>query len=123
MAELESRYGPREITETTLAALARLSWPGNVRELRQAVHRATALCTTELSLEGLVPPRLMRSMQACPGADINDELLPVDRAVRDLMLSAYQRYGTIRRAAASLGMPKSTFADKAHRYGILPSKA
>jgi len=121
MRELEGRYGPREITETTMAALARLPWPGNIRELRQAVHRATALCTSELTLDGLVPPRLRETMSACPGA-LDDDLLPVDRAVRDMMLSAYQRYGTIRRAAASLGMPKSTFADKAHRYGILPRR-
>lgn len=121
MRELEARYGPREITEQTLAALGRLSWPGNIRELRQAVHRGTALCTSELTLDGLVPPRL-RQARYQPGESATD-LQPIDRAVRDMMLSAYQRYGTIRRAAASLGMPKSTFADKAHRYGIIPKRA
>jgi len=121
MLGLEARYGRRTIADATLSELAGLSWPGNVRELRQAVHRATALCSTILELDTLVPPRV-REESPGYGGGMDAELIPTERAVRDLLLGAYQRYGSIRRAAASLGMAKSTFADRAHRFGILPAR-
>jgi len=45
-------------------------------------------------------------------------LPPVDAHVRDLMMDALERYGSVRRAAEALGMPKSTFSDRARRLGI-----
>jgi transcriptional regulator of acetoin/glycerol metabolism len=43
---------------------------------------------------------------------------PIDAAMRDMMLDAYERHGSIRGAAAALQIPKSTFADRARRLGI-----
>jgi DNA-binding NtrC family response regulator len=117
MAELAGRYGPRTIGPETLELLGRLYWAGNIRELRQAVHRAMALSTGPLSFDVLVPPKMRRWAL---GADAEQApLLPLDQAARDLMSSAYRQHGSIRRAARALGIPKSTFADRARRYGIV----
>ena len=38
--------------------------------------------------------------------------------VKDAMVEALQRYGSLRSAADSMGMAKSTFADRARRLGV-----
>jgi len=44
------------------------------------------------------------------------ELPPFEAMKRDAILDAYRRFGSIRKAAASLGIAKSTFADYLRRY-------
>jgi transcriptional regulator with GAF, ATPase, and Fis domain len=144
MAELEPEFGRRAIQRDALAALAQHPWPGNVRELRHAVHRASALSRSELRVEDLLPrrstmpylerrplgPRPPAAADApgppgphgphgphgpAPGATVN----LVDATLRDLLRDAYRRHGSVRRAAAALGLPKSTFADRARKLGVL----
>ena len=45
-------------------------------------------------------------------------LAPYEAMLRDAMEDALRRRGSIRGAASQLGMPKSTFADKAKQWGI-----
>jgi hypothetical protein len=47
-------------------------------------------------------------------------LVPYERVLRSAMERAIAAHGTIRAAASYLGMPKSTFADRAARWGLLP---
>jgi hypothetical protein len=42
--------------------------------------------------------------------------------LRDAMVDALTRYRSIRRAARHLGMPTSTFADKAWAWGLIAAK-
>ena len=131
MREFAREFGQREIARTTMHALRQHPWLGNVRELRGAVMRAMALCPYELTLEQLLPtspPTAARSpgnppkrpMRACAPRRryALGDLAPVDTMLRDQMLDALERYGSIRGAASSLGMAKSTFADRARRLGI-----
>jgi transcriptional regulator of acetoin/glycerol metabolism len=39
--------------------------------------------------------------------------------LRDAMRQALRQHGTIRAAAHALGMPKSTFADRAKEWGLV----
>ena len=48
-----------------------------------------------------------------------EQLVPYLAMLRGAMEQALQQYGSIRLAAASLGMPKSTFADRAKQWGLL----
>ena len=143
LAELEPEFGPREVGAETMAALQAHRWPGNVRELRHAVHRAVALSSHRLRLEDLLPaprrratPLETRPVQAgqpaprpppagtgepttavpepvadLPAAPIN----LVEAAMEKMLLDAYRRHGSVRKAARSLGMPKSTFAERLRR--------
>ena len=124
LAELEPEFGCREIGGEALAALAAYPWPGNVRELRHAVHRAAALSANQLRLEDLLPRRIAaltasRAAQPPPPPLRPDDLRPFEVALRDLLSAAYRQHGSVRRAAAALGIPKSTFADRARKLGII----
>jgi hypothetical protein len=47
-----------------------------------------------------------------------EELVPYQAMMRGAMEAALQQYGSIRLAAKSLGMPKSTFADRARLWNL-----
>jgi flagellar biosynthesis/type III secretory pathway M-ring protein FliF/YscJ len=46
--------------------------------------------------------------------------VPYERVLRTEMERAIAAHGTIRAAANHLGMPKSTFADRAQKWGLVP---
>ncbi len=122
--ELATKHGPRQVEPRTMQALRAHPWPGNVRELRHAVERAVTLCSDELSLEALLP----RPIASLSGWHLDDPPARTRRAKdgtsdgvtqqRDQMSRALAEHGSLRRAAAALGIPKSTFADRARRLGI-----
>ncbi len=131
--------GPRASVET-LAALARYSWPGNVRELLNAVRRATLLGDGELRLADMLPrdalqpraapaPRPYRAADGLAPAPFTVQELaatggPSLRDVtRTMMEQALHQFGSHRRAAAALGVSKSTFHDRARRFGLAPPGA
>lgn len=121
--ELVPDFGPRHISPETLDTLSEYFWPGNVRELRHAVQRATALSQDELSVDDMLPPERMRRRTEpidpvpVPVARESGEPISLFETVtRNLIVDAYERYGSIRRAAKAVGMPRSTFADRLRRY-------
>ncbi len=126
------RHG-RTISRATMQALSSYHWPGNVRELRHALQRAMTLCDSELTVDHLLPPDVRPPPQLHPvllaarkrrnpgwgaGEPRGGALSPIDALLRDTMLDYLDRHGSLRRAAKALGMPKSTFADHAARFGI-----
>ena len=134
---LRERMGDiRELVESMLAAdgvmptianeaweaLGGYNWPGNVRELRHAVSRALALGGDVLGPADFFPElRLGRRIQlgAVP-LPPSDPLAPYQSMMRGAMEHALQAHGSIRAAASHLGMAKSTFADKAKAWGLVP---
>jgi transcriptional regulator of acetoin/glycerol metabolism len=85
------------------------------------VHRAAVLSGPQLRLEDLLPRRtLVYAARHPPATGAAEPCINlVDATLRDLLHDAYRRYGSVRRAAAALGLPKSTFADRARKLGIL----
>ena len=61
---------------------------------------------------GLVPPPAPLPSPALAS------LAGYEAMVKDAMAEALQRHGSLRAAADSMGMAKSTFADRARRLGI-----
>ncbi len=116
LEEIEPKIGRRRISLSVLRALEEYPWPGNVRELRQAVARAATLCADQLELDALLPRRQVKKA-AVAGAPV-----PLSDLMRRALGTAYTDHGSIRRAAAALKVPKSTFADRAKRLGISTQK-
>ena len=116
--EHTAEHGRKTITEDGWRALAGFSWPGNVRELRHAVARAVALGGTDLTAEDFFPE--LRFGRSPIGASAAAPLVPYQAIMRGAMEQALMTYGTIRAAANHLGMAKSTFAEKAKAWGLLP---
>lgn len=134
LEELEPSYGPRRVPDSAMRALLAYSWPGNVRELRHALRRAAVLCDDELTPEALLPARQASELSAPPppshhphapalGAAGAGAASHYELALRSAMQDAYGRWGSLRSAARALGMPKSTFADRARRFGIVGGSA
>ena len=120
LAELAPEHGPKLLSDAAWKALAESRWPGNVRELRHAVVRAVALGGDHLEPEHFFPElRLAWSPALGEVADV-EPLVPYERVLRGAMERAIAAHGSIRAAASHLGMPKSTFADRAQRWGLLP---
>jgi transcriptional regulator with PAS, ATPase and Fis domain len=128
LAELAPDFGDKQVTEEAWHALASYSWPGNIRELRHAVARAVTLGSVELSAADFFPhlnarPRRV-TLPVRNGVDgreydENGALVPYQAMLKTAMAQALHEHGSIRAAAMSLGMPKSTFADRAREWQLL----
>jgi transcriptional regulator with PAS, ATPase and Fis domain len=126
--ELAHEHGPRRLSDAARAAIREHRWPGNVRELRQALTRAVNVSTSLIEPEDLFPPlpgqpspvaALEPDVLGLPPLPPGVELAPYEALVRETLHRALVKYGSIRAAASALGIAKSTFADKARRYGLI----
>lgn len=126
LTELEPDFGRKRITEEGWKALTAHSWPGNIRELRHAIARAVTLGDEELGPRDLFQDLNLagRAVASSPyqmamAGPEGDALVPHEAMLCDAMRQALRQHGTIRAAAQALGMPKSTFADRAKEWGLL----
>ncbi len=120
--ELAPEFGEKLVTADGWQALTTYAWPGNVRELRHAVARAVTLGGRELGARDFFPSYQLRGLRLQTEAEVDPALVPYQAMMRVSMQQALQTHGTIRAAAMSLGMPKSTFADRARQWGLLSSR-
>lgn len=96
----------------TMQALTQYSWPGNIRELQNFIERAVILSPESV----LAPPfpELVRLKEATAGDPV--ALVDVERAhIRRILL---QVNGELTRAAALLGIPRTTLFYKIRRLGV-----
>jgi len=120
LAELAPEHGERTLSDGAWKALADNRWPGNVRELRHSVVRAVALGGEQLEAEHFFPELRLAWSRALDDVPDAEPLVPYERVLRGAMERAIAAHGTIRAAASHLGMPKSTFADRAQKWGLIP---
>jgi DNA-binding NtrC family response regulator len=124
--ELAPEHGMRKLADDAWSALGNYAWPGNVRELRHAVARAVALGDGELGSRDFFPDLGMglarHTLGTAPPPADPENLAPYEAMLRGAMEQALRSHGSIRAAAEQLGMPKSTFADKAKAWGLAPRR-
>jgi transcriptional regulator with PAS, ATPase and Fis domain len=127
LAELAHEHGEHRLSDAARAAIREHRWPGNVRELRQAMTRAVTVASDVIEPEHLFPPMPGQPLPFIPEPDATAmpplppgvELAPYEALVRETLHRALLKHGSIRAAAGALGIAKSTFADKARRYGLV----
>ena len=112
----------RGVDDCVMDIFMTFSWPGNIRELRNIVERAVIIS----SGDEITPDAL--HLYTSESHDTHNEtpahiLEPVSdlkTAMEKLELEyinrAYDQYGNVRDAAASLGMSASTFVRKRQRF-------
>ena len=117
--EFNRRYGlKKEFTHGAVQAMLEYDWPGNVRELRNVVERMVVMSGSDQVYAEDLPFRPSRG----PAVFAPDAERPIDLKglVEEFeyryLAQAYERYGNVRTAAASLGMDASTFVRKRKRY-------
>ena len=117
LADLANEVGRRRATLSAdaLQALQDYDWPGNIRELSNVLERAVLLAAGEtlliddLRFEGTRPP-----------GDLDDSacLTLEELELRHVVRVLKEEGGHVGRAAARLGVPRSTLYQKIKRYGI-----
>jgi PAS domain S-box-containing protein len=115
LEEVNERYGySRRFSGPVMDCMLRYSWPGNVRELRNIVERLVVTARSdEIGVESL-PLELS-------GRDVQQAVQPLGfKALRmaheaDVVRAAVERFGSIGRAAAHLGISESTVKRKVRR--------
>jgi two-component system, NtrC family, response regulator GlrR len=114
----------RRVSDDAWAAMEAYEWPGNARELRHAVIRAMTLGDELLEAKDFFPDiNVRRALGARRTSASGEPLAAYQTPVYEEMLRSLTTHGSIRRAAAAIGMPKSTFADRAHLWGLVPRRA
>jgi DNA-binding NtrC family response regulator len=120
LARLARSRGQRVplLTPAAAAALRDHLWPGNVRELRNRLERALGLSVeaAQLSAQAIFPEETLQDEQtervmSLAEARQRAERLHIEEAMR-------QTGGEIGRAAALLGVSRTTLWDKMRRLGL-----
>jgi transcriptional regulator of acetoin/glycerol metabolism len=103
-----------------MTALEVYNWPGNIRELRNVLERAALICK-----DGVIRHEDLHFQLARASAKPASDAFPTDT---DMTLNEMERQhisnvlrkekGKVDRAAATLGIPRSSLYVKLKQYGI-----
>jgi transcriptional regulator with PAS, ATPase and Fis domain len=106
------------VTDEVLHNFMRYAWPGNVRELKHTIEHAGILCTGGLIATGHLPSELQHyARDQAIGTDGGEPSL----TERDRYLAALERARWNKsRAAAGLGVSRTTLYRKLRELGIEP---
>lgn len=116
------KYGfNKTITASALGVLIDYEWPGNVRELRNVIERAI-VTSAEMVIGDF--SFLSQGGNSLAAVSQEDDYAPVNlkHAVEEFEKKMIQKhlakYGSLRKAARSLGASQTTIWRKASQYGI-----
>jgi len=103
-----------------MTALQNYNWPGNIRELRNVLERAALLCKDGVIHQDDLHFQLARAA-ATPASvmyspDVDMTLEELER--QHIIFVLANEHGKVDRAAAKLGIPRSSLYVKIKRYGI-----
>ncbi len=113
------------LTKPALDALERYRWPGNVRELENVVERLVALTELDAITPDDLPAEVNGTLHTAKGVylDLTPQGIDMPAAIeeleRKLITKALQMSGGVKaRAAALLGLNRTTLVEKIKRSGI-----
>ena len=110
-----------ELRDDAIAWLESQPWPGNVRELENTIERAVVLASgDELGVDDVRPPdRAATAAPATAAPAAGGDVLTLDELERRHILDVLARCdGGKTRAAALLGINRTTLWKKLRQYGI-----
>ncbi len=113
------------LDKAALVALERYHWPGNVRELENVMERLVALADGDLITADELPPEIVDQGRGPQGLclDLSPQGIDMPSAIADLERKLIARAlelggGVKARAAALLGLNRTTLVEKMRRLGI-----
>ena len=122
LGEFSRRHGKRatDIAPDVMTAFMRYHWPGNIRELRNVVERMVVLTEGKLLELDTLPPEQGRSSFSTHSAEEGGSLVHlVGGLEREIIQQALDSCrGNKARAAAALGIPRSTLYYRMKRLGM-----
>jgi transcriptional regulator with PAS, ATPase and Fis domain len=109
----KTRKPIRRVAPEALAALRKYSFPGNVRELENAMEHAFVMCHDDEIQPQHLPVAITSAGDTVKG------ITPEKRSEREVVLEALRRnQGNRSRAAAELGIHRTTLWRKTKEYGL-----
>ncbi len=118
-AALRAERGRLELTDAAIAYLVAQPWPGNVRELENAIERAVILATGDVLDVGDVANRRSAASQPVFQTFTGDHVPSLDELERAHILRVLELCeGQKTKAAAMLGINRTTLWKKLRQYGI-----
>lgn len=112
----------KKINDDSLALLSYYPWPGNIRELENLIARVVAMtdsetiCTDDIPIEYHIEGLLQQKSKL---KDKDMLVMAVETFERNCIIHALKKNKLSRKkAAASLGVPMSTFKFKMNKLGI-----
>jgi len=131
LAAVGERMGlvtPPAVGSAAMDALLRYHWPGNVRELQNVLERAVILCDREKITVNDLGLESAHDRKVVPSGDASSQLLlpegrsfeeAVEETKRLLIVRALERSdGSVKKAAALLGMSRNSIDHHMRRLGI-----
>ncbi len=129
----QGREPTPELAPEAFAAMTRFPWPGNVRQLRTALQHALILCDGETIRLAHLPRELASARHepaaAAPVEAAREAVAPppaspppatlAELERRRLELAVTAARGNLSRAAAELGIARSTLYRRLRRHGLL----
>lgn len=108
--------GDVELSKAALTALQGYSWPGNIRELKNVLERALLLTDGRV----LTPPDLTfdRSVAPAGAAPSDHHLTLAELEHQHITRVLEEEGGNVPRAAARLGVPRSTLYQRLKNHGL-----
>jgi DNA-binding NtrC family response regulator len=117
-AAIRSGQAPPTLTDAAIDKLVERPWPGNVRELENAIERAVVLAPGPEIGPGDLADRPGLAA-ASSGEDDGDELLSLEELERRHVFKVLEACGGQKtRAAAVLGINRTTLWKKLRNYGV-----
>jgi DNA-binding NtrC family response regulator len=106
------------LSDAALESLSTYSWPGNVRELKNVIERAALLADGEI----IRSKDLHLDVQASPAVNGDETMLTFKEIQRlHIQRALTAESSNVSRAAARLGMTRSSLYNKIKAFGILQS--
>lgn len=117
LKQYNEKYGlHKELSQMAYRVLFQYDWPGNVRELKNVIERIIVMSDGDLITAEDLPMHKNRMLTIC-GVEEKESLKDkLERAEYMYMADAYERWGSIRKAAKQLQMSAPTFVRKWHLY-------
>jgi len=114
--------GQLKFGSDVMAALEGYNWPGNIRELRNVLERAALLSKDGVIRREHLHFQLTKtSAKQVPGAYADSEMTLEELERKHISFVLHNENGKVDRAAAILGIPRSTLYVKLKQYGITTS--
>lgn len=111
-------------SDDAMDTLHHYPWPGNVRELKNVVEQAVILSAGDEILASDLP--ISCRCELFGEQQSEESAIDLKRKVAEFeyryIVKAYEKYGNVRAAAASLGMDSATFVRKRKKYGDMMQK-
>lgn len=127
LTRLCERYGlpPARFDDAAHACLERYGWPGNVRELRNAIESSLLMAQGSIITPASLPPEIQatgerdyeRAHVVAPPPSARICTLETAEA-QSIRAALTHSNGNLTKAAAHLGIAKSTLYEKIRKYGL-----